>query len=484
MVVNSINFWLFFAAILIPFFVFLKKTWRGQNTWLLFASYFFYGWADWKMIPLLAIVTIVFYLLGLKIKEYNIKKPKLASNLTTCGVVLGVGVLVYFKYLGFLVQEFANLLNSFGLKTNLDTFNIIMPIGISFFTFKLISYIIEVHRGNIEPTKDIVLFGTYISFFPTILSGPIDRPNDFIPQLKICHTFRIDNISEGFKRILWGLFTKCCIADTFSFYTNNVFDNIGSHNTTTILLAASLFTIQLYADFSGYSNMAIGVAQIMGYKVRENFNRPYFSKNMAEFWRRWHMSLTSWITDYIFMPLNIAFRDWGKWGLYLATGINLFVIGIWHGANWTFALFGIYNALLLIICMEIEKPRKKFEKRHQLKNNNIYQFSRILVTLLAWIFAGVLFRSNSITDIITFLSSFGDFGRPFQAREGSTIFLLFGLMSTIILFYKEYNDEHHRGIHFLHSTNAFKSTSTIIILIVYILLLGELEGGDFIYFKF
>lgn len=484
MVVNSINFWLFFAVVSLPYFVFFKKSWRGQNLWLLIASYFFYGWADWKMIPLLAIVTIVFYWLGLKIDEYNNNKPKLSSYLTTFGVVFGVGVLVYFKYLGFMVHEFANLFHTFGLKTDLDTFNIIMPIGISFFTFKLLSYIIEIHRGNLKPTKDIILFSTYISFFPTILSGPIDRPNDFLSQLKISHTFRIDYISEGFKRIVWGLFIKCCIADTFSFYTNNVFDNIGSHNTTTILLAACLFTIQLYADFSGYSNMAIGVAQIMGYKVRENFNRPYFSKNMAEFWRRWHMSLTSWITDYIFMPLNITFRDLGKWGLYIATSINLFVIGIWHGANWTFAFFGLYNALLLIICMETEKPRKKFEKKHQLKNSRVYHFSRNMLTLFAWILACLLFRSNSVTDIATIISSFGDFGRPFQAREGSTIFLFFGIISTLILFYKEYNDEHNKNIHFLHSSNIVKSTITAITLITYIFLFGELEGGDFIYFKF
>lgn len=484
MVVNSINFWLFMVAVLLPYFTFFRNSRRRQNLWLLLSSYFFYGWANWKMIPLLVIVTLVFYWIGLEIKNNNKQNPKRASRLTTLGVVLGIGVLIYFKYLGFMVQEFAHLFESFGLKTNLSTFNIVMPIGISFFTFKLMSYVIEVHRENIEPTKDFVQFGTYIAFFPTILSGPIDRPNDFFPQLHKNHLLIIDNLSEGFKRILWGLFTKCCIADTFSFYTNNVFDNVGSHNTTTIFFAACLYAIQLYADFSGYSNMAIGVAQLMDFKVRENFNRPYFSKNMTEFWRRWHMSLTSWITDYIFMPLNVKFRDLGKCGLYLATLINLFVIGIWHGANWTFAIFGIYNALLLIICMEIDKPRKKFEKRHNLKNNQVYQLSRVLLTIFAWIIGEMVFRANSITDIATIFSSFGDFGRPFQAREGSTIFILFGLISTIILFYKEYNDEHHRGIRFLHSTNAFKSTSTIIILIVYILLLGELEGGDFIYFKF
>lgn len=484
MLINSTVFWIFFIILLIPYFTLLKDTARGQNIVILFASYFFYGWADLRMLPLLAIVTLVFYIIGIYIYRKLERSPAKASLLTTIGVLIGIGVLFYFKYLGFCIEQFSLLFNSIGLKTTHSTFNVIMPIGVSFFIFKLISYVIEIHRKNIEPCYDILQFASYVAFFPTIMSGPIDRPQEFIPQLKINHQPNLQNLTEGLKRVLWGLFTKCCIADTFSFYTNNVFDNIISHNTTTIVLAASLFTIQLYADFSGYSNMAIGVAQVMGFKVRENFNRPYFSKNMAEFWRRWHMSLTSWITDYIFMPLNIKLRDYGKTGLYSATLINLFVIGIWHGANWTFAIFGIYNALLLIICMEIDKPRKQFEKKYKLKNNQAYQLSRILVTLLAWIIAGIFFRSNNITDIITIFSSFDNFGRPFQAREGSTIFLLFGFISAAILFIKEYYDEHNRNIRFLHSSNIIKSTASTVFLIVYILLLGELEGGDFIYFKF
>ncbi len=327
MVVNSINFWLFFSAVLIPYFVFFRKSWRGQNLWLLFASYFFYGWADWKMIPVLAIVTLVFYWLGIEIKKNNKSHPKRASRLTTLGVGIGVAVLVYFKYLGFMIQEFAHLFESFGLMTNLSTFNIIMPLGISFFTFKLISYVIEIHREKMDATNDVIAFALYISFFPTIMSGPIDRPNEFIPQLKRERFFQYADIIEGCRRLLWGMFLKICIADQLTSYVDAVYDNYTFHNTSSIILAAVCYFFQLYTDFCGYSHMAVGVSLILGFSIRENFNRPLFAQNITELWRRWHMSLTTWLTDYIFIPLNIRFRNWGVWGLYIATFINMIVVG-------------------------------------------------------------------------------------------------------------------------------------------------------------
>jgi len=483
MVVNSINFWIFFTLFLLAYYTLFRKSSRGQNVWLLVASYVFYGWADWKMLPLLAVVTLVYYLLGAAISKNNKPNPRLASRLTTLGVVLGVGVLIYFKYFGFFVKEFTQALNSIGIHANMGTFNIIMPVGISFFTFKLMSYVIEIHRENISPTKNLVDFGTYVAFFPTILSGPIDRPNKFIPQLTTARQATNDNLSEGFKRVLWGMFLKMCIADRISPWTDAVLNNYSHHSNISFIIASILYMIQMYADFCGYSDMAIGVSRIMGLKVAENFNRPFFSENVIGYWRRWHMSLTSWITDYVFMPLNISFRNWGQWGLYLATVINLVVIGAWHGANWTYALFGLYHGLLLVVATSLEKRRKKFEKKHHLKKNELYKWSRRLLTFILCVIGAAIFRAETVGDFFSAIARLPyGFGRLYT-EEFLQVVLLGGI-SLLVMFFKEYKDEYKKDIHFLHSSKPIVSIVSTVLLICYIIFNGALDGGQFIYFQF
>lgn len=483
MLVNSIIFWIFFTIFLIPYFSVLKDIKFGQNIWLLVGSYFFYGWADWRMIPLLLLVTIIFYYLGIFIEKFNHTKPIIASRLTTIGVLCGIVILIYFKYLGFMVEEFSKLLEQCGLHTSIQTFKIIMPIGISFFTFKLISYVIEIHRENINPTYDFISFATFIAFFPTIMSGPIDRPNLFLPQLNKPRKFNYNGVSEGSKRILWGMFLKICIANRLSPYTDAIFNNCSHHSTTSFIFASILYFIQMYADFCGYSHMAIGTAQVLGLKVVENFNRPFFAKNMAEYWRRWHMSLTTWITDYIFMPLNIAMRNWGKWGLYLATLINLVVIGVWHGANWTYLVFGLYHGILMVIVSAAEKKRKTFEKAHNLKKNELYIWSRRIITFMFCTFGAMLFRANSIQDIFTIVCSpINGWGKLYT--DGTLDIATFGVLSIILLLLKEYKDEYKKDLHFLHSSNTLIKFTTIVLLMCLILLTGELSGESFIYFQF
>lgn len=481
MVVNSIIFWLFFAVVSLPYFVLLRKSYKAQNLWLLLASYFFYGWADWKMIPLLAIITIVFYWLGLQIKKNNKDNPKRASHLTTLGVVLGVGVLFYFKYLGFFVQEFAHLFESFGLNAHLSTFSIIMPIGISFFTFKLISYVLEIHRENIQPTKDFIQFATFIAFFPTILSGPIDRPGEFIPQLNKSRQFDYDNVAEGTRRIIWGLFLKVCIADRLFGYTSAVLDNYSHHNATSILIAVLLYSFEMYADFSGYSEMAIGVSQLLGLKVRENFHRPFLSQNTSEYWRRWHMSLTTWITDYIYMPLNVRFRNLGQYGMYLAIFINLVVIGAWHGANWTYVLFGAYHGIILIIIAATERKRRKFEKKYSLKKKAYYMYPRILITFLLVTVGLIIFRASNLSESFEIMQrlTYG-YGLPFVNKTA----FVFGIPFILLLIFKEFKDENKYNIHFLHSKRLSIRIASIVILLICVFLCGNLDGGQFIYFQF
>ena len=479
MVVNSIEFWIFFAATIIPYFTFLRKNGKSQNIWLLLASYFFYGWADWKMVPILFIATVIFYGLGNAVSRYNHQNEKLASRLTTLSVILGVGLLIYFKYLNFFIDQFVILFNLLGLHANKVTLNIIMPIGISFFTFKLISYVIEVHREHMEPSKDFVNFATYIAFFPTILSGPIDRPAKFMAQLHESRQSKNSDWAEGLKMVLWGLFLKLCIADQLAPYTDSVLYNYYHHNATSIILACVLYSFQLYADFCGYSRMAIGVGRVMGLEVTENFQRPFFAKNIAEFWRRWHISLTTWITDYVFMPLNIAFRDWGAKGLYFATILNLVIIGAWHGANWTYVLFGLMHGIMLALVTANDKKRKKFEKKHNLKNNALWKYSRMLLTFILVTITFLLFRSFSVSNFFDILGRLNSgFGMFFMS------WALTAILPIAVMLFKEYKDENKMNIHFLHSDKTWVQIVSAAGLIVYIIYMGALNGAGFIYFQF
>ena len=476
MVVNSINFWLFFAAVVVPYFLCFRGQ-RGQNLWLLLASYVFYGWADWKILTLLVGVTAVFYGLGIAIARNNENNPRRASLLTTLGVVLGLGVLFYFKYFGFFVQEFTALFASLGVPCGERTLDVVMPIGISFFTFKLMGYVIEVHRQTVAATHDAIEFALFIAFFPTILSGPIDRAATFLPQLQQRRNFNESDVSEGLKRVLWGLFLKTCIADVIAPWTTVVFSNYAYHNATTILVAAPLYLIQLYTDFCGFSEMAIGVARIMGLRVAENFQRPFFAKNVAEYWRRWHMSLTTWITDYVFMPLNVAFRDWGVRGLYAATMLNLIAIGVWHGANWTYFWFGAYHGLLLCIVTALDKRRKRFEKAHHLKDNEYNNGRNQSNDVPIFRFADILLMKAEA------LARLGQGFGPLYSEEFSSL-VIYALPATALMFLREWAAEYRRDIHFMHSPNIIVRIVSIALLISFIIYAGQLEGNSFIYFQF
>ena len=361
MIFNSFNFILFLFIVFFFYYFPLKENTRGQNWLLLFSSYFFYGFAEMKIVPLLLVVTTIFYTIGLAI--HKTKNEKKSSWLTTIAVLTGIGVLLYFKYFNFFIGSFARIFNNIGLQTNWTTFNIILPLGISFFTFKLISYVVEIHRGKIEPTKDFVAFATYIAFFPTIMSGPIDRPS-FISQINNKRPFNYSLAVDGCRQFLWGLFKKVVLADNLAVYTEQAWSNVQDSSGSTLLLAAIFYSFQMYTDFSGYSDMAIGTGKILGFRITDNFNYPFFATNVADYWRRWHISLTSWLTDYVFMPLNVKFRSLGKWGTIFAIIINMVVVGIWHGPNWTFAVFGLYHGLLFVpLILSGSFFKKKKQKR-------------------------------------------------------------------------------------------------------------------------
>lgn len=481
MVVNSINFWIFFIAVLVLYYLAARRSGRLQNLVLLAASYLFYALVSWKMCVLLLASTAVYYGFGSLIAKYNESDEDRASWLTTLAVTLGIGLLFYFKYLGFFVEEFSKLLVTVGLKSNPTSFHIIMPLGISFFTFKLMGYAIEVHRENMDPCRHPVDFAAFVAFFPTIMSGPIDNPSKFLPQLESERRLDYANVSEGLRRILWGMFLKMCIADQLSGFTGSVLGNYGDQNAPTLLLAAVLYAFQLYTDFCGYSEMAIGVGQMMGIRIAENFCRPFFGQNISEFWRRWHMSLTSWITDYVFMPLNMLFRNMGKWGLLLATFLNLVIIGAWHGANWTYILFGVYHALLFVVVVLVDPTRKSFESKHHLKGHWCYVGARRLLTFVLVVVGMLLFQARNVHAFAGVLLAMGN---GWGALNTEAVELETVIPFLLLVLLKEYKDENKLNIHLLHSSKAWVRVVAYYLLIFSILTCGNLNGGSFIYYQF
>ena len=345
MVVNSLAFLWFFLVVLVIYYLCQQKK-ELQNIFLLLSSYWFYSQVDIMMTLLLVILTVSFWLLGKGVAHYLEREDeRKAAIVTNVGVVIGIGALFYFKYLDFFAGSVALLASQLGIHLSWTALHLVVPIGLSFFSFKLMSYVLDIYHGKIMPEKSIVSFANYIAFFPTILSGPIDRPKPFLKQVNQVRLFSPDNFMTGFRRVLWGMFLKMCIADRLDIYVSAIWNNYEHHSAISIIFASLLYPFQMYADFGGYSEMAIGVALIMGFKVAENFKRPFFVTDIAGYWSRWHMSLTSWLTDYVFLPLNIKFRKLGVNGTIMAIMLNMTFIGMWHGANWTFLLVGIYLVL-------------------------------------------------------------------------------------------------------------------------------------------
>ena len=487
MVVNSVRFLFFFIVVFAVYYLpFTKKFPRRQNIWLLLASYFFYGIVDWKMVVILLGATAVFYVLGLWLKDLMQNgRTKQASHLTTFGVALGICLLLYFKYLNFFGESFAELLSAIGLKATWTTLNIIVPVGVSFFTFKLISYLIEIHREHIEPSKDMVEFATYIAFFPTLLSGPIDRQNTFIPQLRKSHSLDYALAVDGCRQILWGMSTKICIADHLAIVTESVWADYSSQAGSTLLLWTLLYTMQIYTDFDGYSNMAIGVGKILGFNITRNFNHPLLARNIAEFWRNWHISLTSWVTDYVFMPLNIAFRNMANRGVMLAVTINIVLIGLWHGANWTFGLFGLYHAMLfmpLVLSGSFGKNKKLRPNDHNLPK--LKDFSKMLLNFFLVSLGFVFFQAGSVTDAFSFFEgilSLSLFSMPTLAVKNLTLLLI---LIVLILEWTTRKKEHPLQ---LPTDGIFKYSAVRYLLyagigVLLFVFAGEVE--TFIYFQF
>lgn len=355
MLLNSYYFIFFFFAV---FFLYWKaaKNARQQNIVLLIANGAFYASWSLEFLLLLAFTTASSFVIG---KKIFFATGKVRQRWTTFGIVLVIGFLAYFKYCNFFIENINDFLNLFGIKDKFRLLSLLFPLGISFYSFRIIGYLMDIRNKKIKELPDFLNYAVFISFFPTIISGPIDKPGKFLAQIKPVRLFQSSMFADGLRQIHWGLFKKLVVGDNIATITAPLFAEHQDVNGMALLIGAMLFLIQLYADFSGYSDMAIGISRLLGIEVQPNFNYPLFAMNIADFWRKWHISLTSWLTEYVFTPLSIRFRDYYKWGLILAIIINFVIIGFWHGAAWKYLLFGLVNGMLYIPLILKGKLNKK-----------------------------------------------------------------------------------------------------------------------------
>ena len=397
MLFNSIEFALFLPVVfLLYWFVFDRFIGKSnyqltlQNAFVVLASYLFYGWWDWRFLLLIALTSFCSWGSGLLIVKAETKKK--AMVWMWANIVLNIGILAMFKYYDFFVTEFAQLFN---ISTDGLLLNVILPVGISFYTFQALSYSIDVYRGKMEPTKDIVAFFAFISFFPQLVAGPIERATNLLPQFQKKREFDYDTAVDGLRQILWGLFKKIVVADNCAVYVDQVFSTYTEQSGSTLLLAAIFFTFQIYGDFSGYSDIAIGTAKLFGIKLIRNFNVPYFSRDIAEFWRRWHISLTTWFRDYVYIPLGGSRVSKAK--IIRNTFVIFLVSGFWHGANWTFIAWGAYHALLFLPLILLGKNRKYTNTVAEGRIlPTLKETGQMILTFFLAVIGWIIFRAESI----------------------------------------------------------------------------------------
>lgn len=473
MTFQSLEYLIFFSILFILHWTLFSKRKEHQNGLIVVASLVFYGWWDWRFLGLLIITALSTFLSSRWMDNTNDAKKR--KFLLVGTIVINVGILFFFKYFNFFVQSFIDALSLMGMSVNVTTLHILLPVGISFYTFTALSYTIDVYQHKVESTNDALAYFAYVMFFPSILSGPISRAKKQLPQYFSRRNFDFDKSISACKLILWGGVMKLCLADRLGIYVDTIYTNIAQHNGTTLLITSILYSIQIYADFAGYSLMAIGFGKLLGIDLQTNFIRPYFAKTVTDFWRRWHISLTTWFRDYIYFPLGGNRCSKARWALN--TLIVFAISGLWHGAAYTFIIWGAMHG----VCMVIERLVYG-EKIKQLSDKfSMSNIIRIIITFTIVNFAWIFFRINNLGDVMQiFKKIFTEPGKPFL----DTNTLLMGFVAMAIIFIYDLVKEKHLNMHLLSSRFMVVRYLTAIMLIVYILAFGVLNGGSFIYFQF
>ena len=400
MLFNSLDFAVFFPVVFIIYWFMVNRKLQLQNLFIVIASFVFYGWWDWRFLALLFSGCLVNYIVGRLLSARN-DKPVRRLLLWTA-VVYNIGLLVVFKYLNFFIGSFVSAFTFFGLNLSGSSLNIVLPVGISFFTFQALGYVLEVYRRNADAERNFISFSAFVSFFPLILAGPIERATHLLPQFSKKRTFDYTKATDGLRQILWGLFKKIVIADNCAEFANMIFDSPGNYSGATLAVGALLYTLQIYADFSGYSDIAIGVSRLLGFDVIRNFNSPYLSVSVADFWRRWHIALSTWLRDYLFSPLSIKLRNAGTTGVVFALFVTFLLCGLWHGANYTFIVWGGLHGLALGWDIISARQRKKIRKK---MNPGVYNTISWLITFVFIVCTWIFFRSPNLHEAAAYIQS-------------------------------------------------------------------------------
>lgn len=470
MIFNSLAFAVFLPIIFILYWFVVGKNISWQNVLLLAASYVFYGWWDWHFLFLLIFSTSLDYYTAIKMFAASNESSK--KRWFWLSIIINLGFLGFFKYYNFFITSVSESLNSLGLHVGKSTLDIILPVGISFYTFHGLSYVIDIYKNRIEPEKNVVTYSLFVSFFPLLVAGPIERATHLLPQIKMKRTFSDKLFREGILQISVGFFRKMVVADNLAVYVDSIYRNSDIHNSSSLLLASFFYTFQIYFDFSGYSDIAIGTAKLFGFNLKENFNLPYFSKSLTEFWRRWHMSLSFWLRDYLYISLGGNRK--GIKITYRNLMITMLLGGLWHGASWNFVIWGGIHGLILSI------EKFSFQK---LKINDFGLIGGLItfaIVLIAWVF----FRSPDITTSVYIISKFftSDYGMPYvgdiNILTNSLLMLLVGILFDIFLFKSKISLELIGG-----NMKTIRLVTLVSVFVMLIVLFFS-NSTNFIYFQF
>lgn len=473
MLFNSLDFAIFLPLVFFLYWFVANKNLKIQNVLIVIASYTFYGWWDWRFLSLIIFSTLVDYLVGiLLLKEDNSFKRKILLWVSIC---VNLGFLGFFKYFNFFLDNFVSAFSFFGTEISINSLNIILPVGISFYTFQTLSYTIDIYKRKLEPTKDIIAFSAFVSFFPQLVAGPIERASHLLPQFYKKRHFDYNQAVSGVSLVIWGFFKKIVIADNAAIIVNGIFENSQHESSISLIIGIILFSFQIYCDFSGYSDIAIGTSRFFGFDLMQNFKFPYFSRNIREFWSRWHISLSTWFRDYLYIPLG------GNRVSTQKAVFNIFIVfiisGLWHGANWTFLFWGFLHAMFFL-------PITFFKNRFSKQNNtfNLRALFFILVNFLLVSLAWVFFRSENISqafDYIINIFEFSDGGNFFRKTNSYLLITLNACIGVFILITIEY-------LAFRKQKSEINLRSTMLVcLLILIYLLGSFKDqSEFIYFQF
>lgn len=482
MLFNSLEFALFLPLSFLLYWFVFKKHLKAQNFFLLAISYVFYGWWDWRFLSLIAFSSLVDFIAGQQIEKSSTKaRKKLFLWISIC---TNLGFLGFFKYFNFFAESFADMMSLVGMQANPWSLNVILPVGISFYTFQTMSYTIDLYMGKMKAEKDFIAFFAYVSFFPQLVAGPIERAVNLLPQFKIKREFSYEQGADGIRLILWGLFKKVVIADNCAMFVNEVFSNYQSVSGLELILGAVFFAFQIYGDFSGYSDIAIGTAKLFGFNLMTNFRTPYFSRDIAEFWRRWHISLSTWFRDYVYIPLGGS--RVGKGRAVFNTFVIFVVSGFWHGANWTFIVWGALNAVYFLPLLLMGKNRKNTDTVAENRFlPNLREFWQMGITFgltcLAWVF----FRAPSVGDAFLYLKSIVNSELNFlEIKNAGLIGYIFPVIIIFWVLVEWIIRKNNFDRLFNERSNRIVKYGFYYLLILIIVFFGAFNDSEFIYFQF